>query len=93
MAEVKLDLPADLLKLLQGMGDVEQTIKECIVLELYRRGEISSGKFLFRHQCVLKFWKTITRLDFGKATKVDFFSSEQRLRRGQNGSNCFGIGT
>lgn len=44
MAEVKLDLPPDLLKLLQGMGDVQQTIKECIVLELYRRGEISSGK-------------------------------------------------
>ncbi len=44
MAEVKLDLPPDLLKLLQGMGDVQQTIKECIVLELYRRGEISTGK-------------------------------------------------
>ena len=44
MAEVKLDLPPDLLKLLQEMGDVQQTIKECIVLELYRRGEISSGK-------------------------------------------------
>ncbi len=44
MAEVKLDLPPDLLKLLQGMDDVQQAIKECVVLELYRRGEISTGK-------------------------------------------------
>lgn len=44
MAEVKLDLPPDLLKLLQEMGDVQQAIKECVVLELYRRGEISTGK-------------------------------------------------
>ncbi|MCS7188029.1 MAG: UPF0175 family protein [Armatimonadetes bacterium] len=44
MAEVKLDLPPDLLNLLQGMGDVEQAIKECIVLELYQRGEISTGR-------------------------------------------------
>ncbi|MCS7265788.1 MAG: UPF0175 family protein, partial [Armatimonadetes bacterium] len=25
-------------------GDVEQAIKECIVLELYQRGEISTGR-------------------------------------------------
>lgn len=43
MAEVKLDLPPDLLKLLEGMGDVQRAIKECIVLELYRRGTFSEG--------------------------------------------------
>ena len=44
MAELKLDLPPDLLELLESLGDPQQTIKECVVLELYRRGEISSGK-------------------------------------------------
>ena len=44
MAELKLDLPPDLLKVLESLGDPQQTIKECVVLELYRRGEISSGK-------------------------------------------------
>ena len=44
MAELKLDLPPDLLELLKSLGDPQQTIKECVVLELYRRGEISSGK-------------------------------------------------
>jgi hypothetical protein len=44
MAELKLDLPSDLLKVLEGLGDPQRAIKECVVLELYRRGEISSGK-------------------------------------------------
>lgn len=44
MAELKLDLPPDLLKVLQELGDPQQTVKECVVLELYRRGEISTGK-------------------------------------------------
>mgnify|MGYP000514499000 CR=1 FL=1 len=44
MAELKLDLPPDLLKVLESLGDPQQMIKECLVLELYRRGEISSGK-------------------------------------------------
>ncbi len=44
MAELKLDLPPDLLEVLESLGDPQQTIKECVVLELYRRGEISSGK-------------------------------------------------
>jgi len=44
MAELKLDLPPDLLEVLKSLGDPQQTIKECVVLELYRRGEISSGK-------------------------------------------------
>jgi predicted HTH domain antitoxin len=44
MAELKLDLPPDLLEVLKSLGDPQQAIKECVVLELYRRGEISSGK-------------------------------------------------
>jgi predicted HTH domain antitoxin len=44
MAELKLDLPPDLLEVLESLGDPRQAIKECVVLELYRRGEISSGK-------------------------------------------------
>jgi predicted HTH domain antitoxin len=44
MAELKLDLPPDLLEVLESLGDPQQTIKECVVLELYQRGEISSGK-------------------------------------------------
>jgi predicted HTH domain antitoxin len=44
MAELKLDLQPDLLEVLESLGDPQQTIKECVVLELYRRGEISSGK-------------------------------------------------
>jgi predicted HTH domain antitoxin len=44
MAELKLDLPPELLEVLESLGDPQQTIKECVVLELYRRGEISSGK-------------------------------------------------
>jgi predicted HTH domain antitoxin len=44
MAELKLDLPPDLLDVLESLGDPQQTIKECVVLELYRRGEISTGK-------------------------------------------------
>jgi predicted HTH domain antitoxin len=44
MAELKLDLPPDLLEVLERLGDPRQAIKECVVLELYRRGEISTGK-------------------------------------------------
>ena len=43
MAEVKLDLPPDLLKVLESLGDLQQTIRECIVLELYRMGRKKNG--------------------------------------------------
>ncbi|MFA0768839.1 MAG: hypothetical protein OXFUSZZB_002167, partial [Candidatus Fervidibacter sp.] len=32
MAELKLDLPPDLLEVLESLGDPQQTIKECVVL-------------------------------------------------------------
>lgn len=40
-----IDLPQDLAALLQGFNQpLEQSAKELMVLELYRRGVISSGK-------------------------------------------------
>ena len=45
MQTLKLDLPQDLAALLQGFNQpLEQSVRELIVLELYRRGTISSGK-------------------------------------------------
>ena len=42
---MKLELPQDLAALLQGFNQpLEQSARELIVLELYRRGTISSGK-------------------------------------------------
>jgi predicted HTH domain antitoxin len=44
MSELKFDLPPELLALLQELGEPAAAAKECVVLELYRRGLISSGK-------------------------------------------------
>ena len=45
MRTVTIDLEDDLAALLQGLNQsVQQTAHELIVLELYRRGMISSGK-------------------------------------------------
>ena len=44
MREVKFDLPPELVALLQELGEPEAAVKECVVLEIYRRGLISSGK-------------------------------------------------
>jgi len=45
MSTVKLDLEDDLLVLLQKTNQpLEKAAHEMIVLELYRRGELSSGK-------------------------------------------------
>jgi predicted HTH domain antitoxin len=45
MQTLKLDLPQDLAALLQGFNQpLEQSARELMVLELYRRGVISSGK-------------------------------------------------
>jgi predicted HTH domain antitoxin len=45
MSTVSLELEADLVALLhQSNQSVQRAGRECIVLELYRRGTISSGK-------------------------------------------------
>lgn len=45
MSTISLDLEEDLAALLQAANQpIEQTARELIVLELYRRGAISSGK-------------------------------------------------
>ena len=44
MSELKFDLPPELFTLLQELGEPAAAVKECVVLELYRRGVISSGK-------------------------------------------------
>ena len=45
MATVSLTLDADLAAILQGLNQpVDRAARELIVLELYRRGSISSGK-------------------------------------------------
>ena len=45
MQTLKLDLPQDLAALLQGFNQpLEQSARELMVLELYRRGLLSSGK-------------------------------------------------
>jgi predicted HTH domain antitoxin len=44
MSELRFDAPPELVTVLQELGDPDITAKECVVLELYRRGVISSGK-------------------------------------------------
>ena len=45
MADVSLTLDADLVTLLEGLNQpLEDAARELMVLELYRRGAISSGK-------------------------------------------------
>ena len=44
MSQVKFDLPPELLGLLREIGEPAAAAKECVVLELYRRGLVSSGK-------------------------------------------------
>lgn len=44
MSELRFDAPPELVTVLQELGDPNTTAKECVVLELYRRGVISSGK-------------------------------------------------
>jgi predicted HTH domain antitoxin len=45
MQTLKLDLPQDLVALLQGFNQpIEESARELMVLELYRRAVISSGK-------------------------------------------------
>jgi len=44
MSQLKFDLPPELLELLREIGEPAAAVKECVVLELYRRGLVSSGK-------------------------------------------------
>ena len=44
MSELRFEAPPELVTVLQELGDPDTTAKECVVLELYRRGAISSGK-------------------------------------------------
>ena len=44
MSKLKFDLPPELLGLLREIGEPVAAVKECVVLELYRRGLVSSGK-------------------------------------------------
>lgn len=44
MSELRVDLPPEVLELLREMGEPRAAAKECLVLELYRRALISSGK-------------------------------------------------
>jgi predicted HTH domain antitoxin len=45
MSTVRIDLEDDLVALLHSLNQpVQRTVRELIVLELYRRGTISSGK-------------------------------------------------
>ena len=44
MSEVTCDLPPNLLAVLRELGEPEPMVKECVVIELYRRGLLSSGK-------------------------------------------------
>ena len=44
MASTPIELGDELGDLLAGLGPVEQTAREMIVLELYRRGLVSSGR-------------------------------------------------
>ena len=44
MSQLKFDLPPELLGLLREIGEPVAAVKECVVLELYRRGLVSSGK-------------------------------------------------
>jgi predicted HTH domain antitoxin len=44
MSELRFDVPPELMELLREVGEPANAAKECVVLELYRRGLISSGK-------------------------------------------------
>ena len=44
MSEVICDLPPELMAVLRELGEPAATVKECVVLELYRRSLLSSGK-------------------------------------------------
>jgi predicted HTH domain antitoxin len=44
MSELRFEAPVELVTALQELGDPDLAAKECVVLELYRRGAISSGK-------------------------------------------------
>lgn len=44
MSEVTFDLPPELMAVLRELGEPALMVKECVVIELYRRGLLSSGK-------------------------------------------------
>jgi len=44
MSELRFEIPLELVTALQELGDPDLVAKECIILELYRRSIISSGK-------------------------------------------------
>ena len=44
MSEVICDLPPELMAVLRELGEPAPMVKECVVIELYRRGLLSSGK-------------------------------------------------
>jgi predicted HTH domain antitoxin len=44
MSELRFEAPPELVTVLQELGDPDVAAKECVVLELYRRGVLSSGK-------------------------------------------------
>ncbi|MGH7961366.1 MAG: UPF0175 family protein [Candidatus Binatia bacterium] len=44
MSELRFEIPLELVTALQELGAPDLAAKECIILELYRRGVISSGK-------------------------------------------------
>lgn len=44
MSEVICDLPPEVLAALREFGEPAPMVKECVVIELYRRGLLSSGK-------------------------------------------------
>ena len=44
MSAVTCDLPPELMAVLRELGEPAPMMKECVVLELYRRGLLSSGK-------------------------------------------------
>jgi predicted HTH domain antitoxin len=44
MSEVTCELPPELMALLRELGEPAPMVKECVVIELYRRGLLSSGK-------------------------------------------------
>lgn len=44
MSEVTCDLQPELMAILRELGEPAPMVKECVVIELYRRGLLSSGK-------------------------------------------------
>jgi len=44
MSEIICDLPLEIMAALRELGEPAPMVKECVVLELYRRGLLSSGK-------------------------------------------------